>query len=559
MAKGVKKVRYISGKVDEKNSKPTQIVALPNETITFGVREWEDGTTEADKKNGVTWIWQTANRIKVLGKVHASYGQNFIFTIPPSLCGAYAYYIEASLTGKTDLRKTGVTVMGHCPPKITNALWANAQKGTAITESDSFGGTLFIDLKTEGLNGYNSLAIEIYKKNGDKYITTVNTGRVTDGNATAGVKTAFWHVNMQENVEAFYIKVKNPNNIKHIPDENKNEILAPINIKNSFVFVMPTAPTNKSPFTVGNSNMNISRIDPCQYTELDMVDNKGKSTILFKEGDPKYNFSKIETGVIVGSKENKQIFSIKVDAKSKMAQCHQKNRYTKQLKTLTPIPSNVTIIKDAGGELEFEAWFDYGSKIDLFDYFFLTKSKLDVLPNLILKAEMCRYHHDIYIKPVPDIDWKFSLNVSSTIPDTHSYTNMPAGDINKNHNDKSLKSVDTRRKLDTSSSPVSFDLKIKATIDKKTSFELSAGYETKIRSVLSALISIKDVVDEICNTKKAKAGSISSFLKTRKPITLKIDYPVISIIGAWKLGYDINNSNSINTQGSIGDFYKLKL
>ena len=237
MAKGVKKVRYISGKVDEKNSKPTQIIALPNETITFGVREWEQGTTEADKKNGVTWIWQTANRIKILGKIHAPYGKNFIFTIPPSLCGAYAYYIEASLSGKTDIRKTGVTVIGHCPPKITNAHWANVPKGTAITEANSFGGSLFIDIKTEGLNGYNSLAIEIYKKNGDKLITTINTTRVTDGKATTEVKTAFWQVHMQQNIEAFYIKVKNPNNNKHIPDSNKNEILAPLNIKNNLVFI----------------------------------------------------------------------------------------------------------------------------------------------------------------------------------------------------------------------------------------------------------------------------------------------------------------------------------
>lgn len=577
MAKGVKKVRYISGKVDEKNSKPTQIIALPNETITFGVREWEDGTTEADKKNGITWIWQTANRIKVLGKVHASFGQNFIFTIPPSLCGAYAYYIEASLTGKTDVRKTGVTVMGHCPPKIKNAHWANAQKGTAITEANSFGGTLFIDLRTEGLNGYNSLAIEIYNKNGDKYITTISTGRVTNGDATAEVKTTFWQMHMQQNIEAFYIKVKNPNNGKHIPDANKNEIHAPINIKNSFVFVMPTVPTNKSPFTVGNSKMNISRIDPCQYTELELINHKGKSTILYKEGEPKYNFPKVENGVIVGGIKNKQKFTIKVDDNSTMAQCHRKSRHTKQLKFSSQLPTNVTIIKDVGKQLEFEAWFDYkffDDTLIALKYIWPTSDLLGAKINTLhLVAETCRVNKNINIKIYPDIKWELGFVFSLKNPLGYTFgakatkskksqeqKDLIAERIYKEAHKKAFDSGTDRSKLRQDKNlDTEFFLSLKGKFDKvegayPTIYNHEKEYGHKWAKKISDFLDILMKLKKMAKKAQDEAGGIGKKLGD-SPFAFEIMSPKIGAFIEWKAEKVLNGDN----KGKICNAGVLKL
>lgn len=317
-------------------------------------------------------------------------------------------------------------------------------------------------------------------------------------------------------------------------------------------------PTN-NPLLVGKVETNVANFEPCQYTAIELINNKGEITELYKQDNAQKTSSAIETGVIVGSEKKK--YTLQVDSESNTQECSRSitkdgkkvdDHHTKQLSVGNSLPSNVTVLSQTPAKIDFETWFDYGDdKIDLFDYFFLTESKLKTFPGISIKAATCRHHHDIYVRTVPDIDWKFALSVSSTLPDTYSYTGMPSGDINKNHNDKALKSVKTRTQLNTSPSPVSFDLKIKATTNKKDSFEVSAGYEAKIRSVLSALISIKDTIDDICNTKQAKASSVPSLFKKRIPVTLKIDYPVISIMGAWKLGYDVENPSLINTQGSI--------
>ena len=79
------------------------------------------------------------------------------------------------------------------------------------------------------------------------------------------------------------IKVTNPNNDKHIPDASKNEILEPINIKNSFVFVMPEIPTNKTALKVGKPEVSLRNYQPCKFTKIEIT-NKIEHDTIFDEG-----------------------------------------------------------------------------------------------------------------------------------------------------------------------------------------------------------------------------------------------------------------------------------
>ncbi|WP_310556419.1 hypothetical protein [Flavobacterium sp.] len=321
MAKGVKKIDYQSGKIDMKISRKTKIIALANEPIVFGVTQWEAETTEADKQKGVTWIWQTPAR-KVIGKLVVPASQNFKFTIPKHLCGAYPYYLEASLSGKTDVREIGLYVMGSCTSIITKAQWSTAPKGSAITSQVSFGTTIFLDLATEGLNGYKGLSVEIYKTEGDKLVTTIKTPTVVDGKTTLEVKTTFWQI--LQPTESFYVKIKHPNTGNYVPDISNNEKHTTIQVSNGFAMPSFLSPTNITPYKIGKPNVNHNNASPCRYDKLIITDKdsnkdvfeteiydavKNKNILIYETIAGSSESSKKELKLSYKKFDNKQCFS----------------------------------------------------------------------------------------------------------------------------------------------------------------------------------------------------------------------------------------------------------
>jgi hypothetical protein len=280
MIKGVKKITYISGKIDTNKTSGTRIIAFANEWIVFGIKEWEAGTTETEKLTGVTWLCQSYNRTKIIGKTVTPNGKNFKFKIPKSLCGVYTYYLEASLSGKTDVRQTGLFVTGYCEAKITKAQWIESPHGIAINSPIDYGTTAFIDIKTEGLNGFKSLAVEIYKKEGDKLITTVNSENVIDGVTVVEVKTTFFQI--LKPTESFYIKVKNPNTGKYVLDGNNNEKHANfLEVKNVFTPPPnPFFPTNTTALKVGKPDANRKDYSkPYSFNITFEIDKKAKTVV----------------------------------------------------------------------------------------------------------------------------------------------------------------------------------------------------------------------------------------------------------------------------------------
>ena len=280
MIKGVKKITYISGKIDTNKTSGTRIIALANEWIVFGIKEWEAGTTETEKLTGVTWLCQSYNRTKIIGKTVTPNGKNFKFKIPKSLCGVYTYYLEASLSGKTDFRQTGLFVTGYCEAKIIKAQWSESPHGSAINSPIDYGTTAFIDIKTEGLNGFKSLAVEIYKKEGDKLITTVNSENVIDGATVVEVKTTFFQI--LKPTESFYIKVKNPNTGKYVLDVNNNEKHANfLEVKNVFTPPPnPFFPTNTTALKVGKPDANRKDYSkPYSFNITFEIDKKAKTVV----------------------------------------------------------------------------------------------------------------------------------------------------------------------------------------------------------------------------------------------------------------------------------------
>jgi hypothetical protein len=280
MIKGVKKITYISGKIDTNKTSGTRIIALANEWIVFGIKEWEAGTTETEKLNGVTWLCQSYNRTKIIGRTVTPNGKNFKFKIPKSLCGVYTYYLEASLSGKTDVRQTGLFVTGYCEAKITKAQWIESPQGSAINSLIDYGTTAFIDIKTEGLNGFKSLAVEIYKKEDNKLITTLNSENVIDGATVVEVKTTFFRI--LKPTESFYIKVKNPNTGKYVLDGNNNEKHANfLEVKNVFTPPPnPFFPTNTTALKVGKPDANRKDYSkPYSFNITFEMDKKAKTVV----------------------------------------------------------------------------------------------------------------------------------------------------------------------------------------------------------------------------------------------------------------------------------------
>lgn len=186
----------------------------------------------------------------------------------------------------------------------------------------------------------------------------------------------------------------------------------------------------------------------------------------------------------------------------------------------------------------------------MFRYFFLSDK---MIQTNFLPISTCRYPNQLVkLNVYPDIEWLLSLKLSSTVPNVYSHTNMPSGPSYQHHQERAIEAGQNRRRLNKD---VSFELVVKATTG---SFERSIGasYEDKIEVLLKALIKVKEVLDNITGVTSARSGMAESVANRlpnflgNSPITFQLDYPVISVEGGWKYGFDAAKK-AVEIQGKL--------
>ncbi|TDW50122.1 hypothetical protein EV144_102557 [Flavobacterium sp. 270] len=414
MAKGVKKIKWArTGRVISNMSVPNKkVVIYPDQEVSFEIESWYNDTTEEEKKKNVTWILQEAKTKKEIAKkLMLSSAPKFV-SIPKNLCGPYEYYLEASLSGKRDFyNETGLIIRGDCPPKIISSKWCSTNNGDDVRKTNffSYGEKIYLNLKTEGLNGHLNLSIDVFRR--ITLGTNVSIRRyvnvaVIDGEINLEINNSYnWYsaIKNKKEVEEFYVQVFDPVNRTYITDNNNDtEHARFLRVKNNIASMEVKPPVNLSPLKVGEPDKNYMSYKYCKYTTIKMNDKllfdesklvKGQSLSryinihLFAGGNEKNKNIKIELGEkIPGKCENHkgQVFDI-TDLQKQGIQNPQK------------------ISRNA---FSFENNFKYKYENDYIEFF-----KNYILPvpaaEALVPLATCGYQHILDIKINPDVAWAY--------------------------------------------------------------------------------------------------------------------------------------------------------
>ncbi len=294
MAKGVKKIKFVHGRHYPNMTVAGKRIAIAADSwATFAVDQWLPNTTEEDKKKPLTWMRQTTDRKTIINQIPSRTGYKFM--IPKKLCGVYYYYIEASLSGIRDTKNNvGLYVKGHCDPKIISSKWTTQRGAKSIKNKNksqyiSYGHVVYLNLMTEGLNG-RKVIVEVHNQQyarKDKLIHVYTQVAVIDGEVNLKIENTYsWmaHVNNIQEVEQFYVKVKDPVSNKYLVDNDNDDLHAIyLNIKNKVVTTNTKISQNQTPTKVYTPDINAARIEPCKFeiikiTESQVKDGKASNT-----------------------------------------------------------------------------------------------------------------------------------------------------------------------------------------------------------------------------------------------------------------------------------------
>lgn len=296
MAKGVKKIKHTEGLYyPDMSVVGSRITIKPDQYAWFEIAEWEAGTTVEDKKRPITWLRQSNDRKVIINQMTIPSTNKYGVKLPKNLCGSYHYYIEASLSGKRDFnKKTGLYVKGWCPPKIISSKWSTQRGSKSIKNKDkdqwiSYGHIVYLHLETEGLNG-NKLIIELWNQQTakkDKQVFVYTDVQVIDGEVNLKIQNTYaWmaFVDNIQNVEEFYIKVKDQASNQYIKDNLGDDLHAIyLNVKNKVATTNVNVPQNQTPTKVYKPDVNAARYEPCKFevikiTESETKDGKANNT-----------------------------------------------------------------------------------------------------------------------------------------------------------------------------------------------------------------------------------------------------------------------------------------
>lgn len=294
MAKGVKRIKWtgkgnVIGNLSKANKK---VVIAADQEVFFEVDLWHEGTTEADKKKNITWILQDLKKKTIIvQKIHSANTPQSI-NIPKALCGAFEYYIEASLSGERDLiNRTGLLVSGNCPPKIISSKWCTTNDGNDVRKEHlfSYGETVYLNLRTEGLNGNLNLSVDVFRKSDESKtpLFRYTSVDVIDGEINLAIKNTFaWFSKLKaiKETEEFYVKVFDPAHKLYISN-GKNETVHArfLKINKKIVSKEIKPPTNLSPLKTGVPEKSKERFDFCRFKTITITD-PTRTTLIFNNG-----------------------------------------------------------------------------------------------------------------------------------------------------------------------------------------------------------------------------------------------------------------------------------
>lgn len=256
MAKGVKKIKWAGQDgVLKEFSLPDKILCIkPNQETPFVVDEWYNETTEEEKRNSIKWLWMDQKKKTIFHKTIKPAGVPFGVNLPNKLCGSYAFYLEATLYGRHDLRNTGLHVYGKCEKKITSSSWS--KKGNTADNSEIiYGNDLFVTLEAEGING-DSLTLELYSvKAPDKRIQTKEATCI-NGILKAKFTTMSCFMalpGLPDDFENFFVKALEITG-DYVKNENMNDKVFFFTIKNERVTPVFQAPSNTAPLKIDDTS-----------------------------------------------------------------------------------------------------------------------------------------------------------------------------------------------------------------------------------------------------------------------------------------------------------------
>jgi len=446
---GIKKIGY-SGigndiytqddrKQDEYISIPDKLLVVkPDKDIKIIIKEWE-GTPLAPNTN-IHWILQNALRTKTLKTEIKPLSQGGRINMPKSLCGKTKYYIEASASGKKDVRNVGLWIAGRCESKITSSKWSLKADGEDQRKRFfSWGENVHINLETEGIDG-QYVTVEFYRLNSEptkekliKIYKEYKYGIDYDPTADDEQKAIWTDAIVVENgevnaeytlnsswrsckdpknesiVNLYYIKVRNKKNV-YITDGKDTIHARFLRVQNKIVKTLNPikVPKNNTAAKVGEPAENFLDYTPCKYTSISY---KGKK--VFDEQEARKG-KKIEKTIHLhllagGSDKNKEI---KIElGNNKKPKCS--NHKTKVF--------NVEILKKAGFQdskkisedaFSFKDNFRYDHKDD---YIAFLKEYFLPLPAIEanLPITTCAYQHILDIKIYPDVAWAYHFAYDS--------------------------------------------------------------------------------------------------------------------------------------------------
>ena len=297
MAKGVKRIKWTGkGKVISDLSIPNKKVVIhPNQVVSFEVDLWYDGTTGEEKKKGMTWIFQEQKKQTIVRQLILAANTPFEVNIPKHLCGPFEYYLEASLSGKKDFHNTtGLLISGSSPAKLLSSKWSKTYDGEDIRKKYffSYGETVYLNLKTEGLNGHKNIKIEIFRHldfKTDPIIRTVTGVEVIDGEINLEIKNTYsWFSTIKgiKETEEFYVKIYDPITKLYITDEkNLKDHATFLRINKKIVSHEVKPPQNLSPLKTGEPDTNKERHELCKFETISITENKKAPLLLFNNGE----------------------------------------------------------------------------------------------------------------------------------------------------------------------------------------------------------------------------------------------------------------------------------
>jgi len=290
--KGIISIKRTGGNYYPNMGNGKILVIAANETNSFEVDKWVDGTTDKDKQT-VKWLLEDGNRNEILMQFSDRGPTVKALSIPPEKCGVFnTYYLEATFDGQID-RSTdkGLLIRGYCQPAIVKSSWSWSD-GSAITSAKpiSYGDDVKLHLDTVGLCN-SELIISVYSKRwGPDVLVDTYTGvKCTNGQVNLLIRNTYsWFAKMKWASEdnEFYITVSAKEINGLIKDTTPNGDVYHaryLRAKNKAINtpqVMPT--TNLTPAKLGDNELNIKRYDACGFKRIEVKDDADR-IVLFDE------------------------------------------------------------------------------------------------------------------------------------------------------------------------------------------------------------------------------------------------------------------------------------